>query len=112
MRRLPFTSNKTWLGSTTCCVAAFSAIALLLLHFQAQGLMLVGVPLQQLLLGSALASLAATVAELSDVDNVTVPLAAALVAFWWFAGSSGGTGGGAVGGLTGLAAAAKAAHGA
>jgi dolichol kinase len=81
---------QTWLGSAACFLAAWGATAALLQHFRRQGLMLEGVSTAQLLAGSAASSLVAAVVEslpLSAADNITMPLAAALTALWWFAGA-------------------------
>jgi phytol kinase len=82
---LPWSGRKTWLGSLAMLLGGWAMSALILWIFNTTGFLALGG--SRLFLGSGLVSFVSTVVEslpYSDIDNLTVPLAAICTGFLVF----------------------------
>ncbi len=83
--RLPWSPRKSWLGSLAMFIGGWFVTALILWIFILTGMIQIATP--QMIIGSGIVALVCALVEslpFSDIDNLTVPLAALCVGYLIF----------------------------
>jgi phytol kinase len=92
LRKLPFSTHKSWVGSTAMLVGSFSLALLYVALFNAMGSFQPVLSVKLMGLGLAAIALAATLVEalpLPDIDNLTLTSTALVLGQVWWLGLGG-----------------------